>query len=167
MVFNFSLSWAVAMASDIVSPSFSLIVFVILVFCRPRDRLPNTIPVSKSFSVHLCLIMCPMNGSSHCSISLTSPLVSPISSSTPLFDLFSVQLILNNLLYAHNSNDCILALSPFFFAQHSEPYVAIGNTIDLSSLIFVFLLIDLSFHILFREMVAFFAMAILLLISLV
>ena len=59
MFFHFSLSWAVTMASDIVSPSFSLIVFVILVFCRPRDRLQNTTPVSKSFSVHLCLIMCP------------------------------------------------------------------------------------------------------------
>ena len=89
------------MASFIVSPSLSFIVLVSLVFCRPLDRLPNTIPVNKSFSMHLCLIMCPINWSFCCSIWLTSPLYSPISSSMLSFDLFSVQLTLSNLLYAH------------------------------------------------------------------
>ena len=44
-----------------------------------------------------------------------SPLNSPISSSTLSFDLFSDQLILNSLLYAHISTDCIPALSPFLW----------------------------------------------------
>ena len=155
------------MASFIVSPSLSFIVLVSLVFSRPLHPLPNTIPVSKSFSIQLCPIMCPMNWSFCCSIWLTSPLYSPISSSTLLLDLLSVQLTLNNLLYAHISNECILALSLFFIAQHSDVYVAMGNTSDLSSLIFVLQLIDLSFHIIFSETVACFAMAILLLISFV
>ena len=167
IVLHVSLSWAVFMASFIVSPSLSFIVLVSLDFCRPLDRLPNTIPVNKSFSMHLCLIMCPMNWSFCCSIWLTSSLYSPISSSMLSFDLFSVRLTLNNLLYTHISNEYILALSFFFIAHHSDAYVAMENTSDLSSLIFVLLLIDLSFHILFSETVACFARAILLLISFV
>ena len=155
------------MSSVIVSPSLSLIVLVNPVFSHPLDRSPNAIPMNQSCSVPLCLIMCPMTWSFCCSIELTSPLYSPISSSTRLFDLFSVQLTLSNLLYAHISNECILALSFFLTAQHSDAYVAMGNTSDPSSLIFVLLLIDLSFHILFSGTVACFAMAILLLISFV
>ena len=100
IVLHLSLPWAVVMASFIVSPSLLFTVLVSLVFCRPLDRLPNTIPVNKSFSMHLCLIMCPMNWS-FCSIWLTSPLYSPISSSMLLFDLLSVRVTLNNLLYTH------------------------------------------------------------------
>ena len=103
IVLHLSLSWVVVMASFIVSPSLSFIVLVSLVFCRPLDRLPNTIPLNKSFSMHLCLIMCPINWSFCCSIWLTSPLYSPISSSMLSFDLFSVQLTLNNLLYAEQT----------------------------------------------------------------
>ena len=43
IILHFSLSWAVLMASVIVSPSLSFIALVNLVFCRPLDRLPNTI----------------------------------------------------------------------------------------------------------------------------
>ena len=38
IVLHLSLSWAVVMASFIVSPSLSFIVLVSLVFCRPLDR---------------------------------------------------------------------------------------------------------------------------------
>ena len=100
-----------------------------MVFCRPLDRFPNTIPAIKSFSRHLCLIMCTINCSFCCSW-LTSPLNSPIPSSTIFFYLFSVPLTLNNLLYAHISNECILAQSFFFIVQHSSAYVAITGHIS-------------------------------------
>ena len=164
---QFSSAWAVLMASVIVSPSLSSIVLVNLVFCLPLDHLPTTISVNKSFAMHLCPIMCPMNCSFCCPIWLTSPSYYPISSSTLLLDLFSIQLTLDNLLYARISNECILTISFYFIAQHSNAYVAMGNTSDLSSLIFILILIDLSFHILLNVTVACFAMAILLLTSFV
>ena len=131
------------MASVIVSPSTSFILIINLVFCHPLDC-SKYHPCQKSFSMHLCLIMYPMIQSFCCSIWLTSLLYSLISSHTRLLDLFSVQLTLSNLLYTHALNECILALPLFFIAQHSDAYAAMGNTCDLSSLIFVLLLIDLS-----------------------
>ena len=75
----FSLSWVVAMASVIVNPSFSFMVFVNLVFCLRLDRFPNNIPANKLFFMYLCLIMRPSNWSFYYSIWLTSPLNSPTS----------------------------------------------------------------------------------------
>ncbi len=57
MLFHLFLSSTVLIASVIVSPRFSLIAFIILVFCRPLDLIPTTIPFIKSFSMHLCLII--------------------------------------------------------------------------------------------------------------
>ena len=138
IVLHLSLSWAVIMASFIVSPSLSFIVLVSLVFCRPLDRLPNTIPVNKSFSMHLCLIMCPINWSFCCPISSTSPLYSPISSSMLSFDLFSVQLTLNNLLYAHISNERILA--------HSFSLPSIQMHMLLWEILVILVVLSLSFY---------------------
>ena len=76
IVLHFSLSWAVFVASVIGSQSLSFIVLVNLVSCRPLDRFPNTIPVNKSFSMHLCLIMCRMNWRFCCSIWYRLPSVS-------------------------------------------------------------------------------------------
>ena len=117
-----------------------------LVFCRPLDRFQNTMSVNKSFSMHFCLIICLTNWSFCYSTWLSNLLNSPISSSSLLFYLFSVQLTLSNLLYPHISNECIPALSFFFIAQHSDAYAAMGNTSDLNNLIFALLLINFPFY---------------------
>ena len=45
-------------ASVIVSPCLSFSLLVNVVFSRPADRFPNTIPVNTPFSTHLRLSLC-------------------------------------------------------------------------------------------------------------
>ena len=130
------------MASVIVNPSFSCILHVSIWFSVVL-LIAFKIPC---LSINHSLCICFSLFVSRIGVSAVLPgyqiFVIPRSPQAHFCYLFSVQLTLSNLLFPHISNECILVLSFFFIAHHSDAYAAMGNTSDLNNLIFALLLIN-------------------------
>ena len=109
------------------------------------------IDFSKLFSLRM---MYPKYDSCCFFINASSGLVALISSITDLLVLLAVHGIRSSLPQHHNSKLSIILLSAFLNVLDSQPYSIIGNTNAFTILHFVVIVISLSFHILFRHVIA-------------
>ena len=123
-----------------------LVVCLFSLLCHP-------FPPSSTFPNYFRM-MCPKYDSCCFFISASSGLVALIPSITDLLVLLAVHGILSSLLQHHNSNLSILLLSAFLIVQDSQPYCTTGKTNAFTILQFVGIVISLSFHILFRPVIA-------------
>ena len=138
------------MSIELVMPSNHLIL------CHPLLLLPQSLPVSGSFSNESVLrIRWSKYRSFSSSISPSNEYQGLISFWMDWLDLLAVQGTLKSLLQHHSSEASILLRSAFFIVQLSHPYMTTGKTIALTRQTFVGKVMSLLFNMLSRLVITF------------
>ena len=115
-----------------------VMLFNLLILCRPLLLPPSIIPSIRIFSNELILhIRWPKYWSFSFSISPPNEYSGLISFRMDRLDLLAVQGNLKRLLQHHSSKTSILWRSVFFIVQLSHPYMTTGKTIALTRQTFV------------------------------
>ena len=164
-IWLFVIPWTVACQAPLSSAiSWSLLKFMSiesvmlsnhLILCHPLLLLPSIFPSIRGFSTEaFLLIRWPKYWSfSGCPSNEYSAL---ISFRIDLFDLFTVQGTLKNLLQHYNLKASILQRSAFFIVQLSQLYMTTGKIIALTIQTFVGKVMSLLFNTLSRFVIAYF-----------
>ena len=125
-------------------PIESVMLFNLLILCRPLVLLPSTFPSIRVFSSELALcIRQPKYWSFSFSISPSNEYSRLISFRIDQFNFLPVQGTPKSLLQHYNSKASIIWSSAFFTVQFSHPYMTTGKTITLTVHTFVGIVMSL------------------------